>query len=152
MGIRCFTVLKFINIVSILFYNFIEFIVLLYIFLIIYFAWYKEYIICLISFSKFSDVLPAFTCANVIVNLWSICLRLNILNCLWSNTVATWFKIHVSPFHCFPFGNIPLSKSLKTFCFPLRSIIAFLRVSAFFSFSDWFFWFCRFFKNININF
>ena len=33
------------------------------------FARYKEYMICLISFSKFSDVLPAFTCASVICNL-----------------------------------------------------------------------------------
>ena len=29
----------------------------------------KEYRICLISFSKFSDVLPAFTFASVIGNL-----------------------------------------------------------------------------------
>ena len=30
---------------------------------------YKEYMICLISFSKFSDVLPAFTCGRAIDNL-----------------------------------------------------------------------------------
>ena len=59
----------FINIVSILFYDFIEFIVLLYIFLIISFARYKEHNICLILFSKFSDVLPGFTCARAISNL-----------------------------------------------------------------------------------
>ena len=35
--------------------------------------------ICLISFSKFSDVLPAFTCASAIGNLGSICLGVNIL-------------------------------------------------------------------------
>ena len=29
----------------------------------------KKYMICLISFSKFSDVLPAYTCARAIVNL-----------------------------------------------------------------------------------
>ena len=34
--------------------------------------------ICLISFSKFSDVLPAFTCVRAIGNLSSICLRVNI--------------------------------------------------------------------------
>ena len=60
---------EFIYIVSILFYNFIEFIILLYTFLVISFARYKEYIISLISFSKFSDVLPGFTCASAINNL-----------------------------------------------------------------------------------
>ena len=70
---------EFINISSILLYNFIEFIILIYTFLVISFAQYKEYIICLISFSKFSDVLPAFTCARAIGNLWSICLEVNIL-------------------------------------------------------------------------
>ena len=29
----------------------------------------KEYIICLISFSKFSDILPAFTCPSAIGSL-----------------------------------------------------------------------------------
>ena len=48
---------EFINVVSILFYNFIEFIILLYTFLVISFARYRKYIICLLSFSKFSDVL-----------------------------------------------------------------------------------------------
>ena len=61
--------LEFINIVSILFYKFFEFIILLYTFLVISFARYREYIICLISFSKFSDILPAFTCASAIGNL-----------------------------------------------------------------------------------
>ena len=60
---------EFIKIVSILFYNFIEFVILLYTFLVISFARYREYIICLISFSKFSDVLPVFTCAIAIRNL-----------------------------------------------------------------------------------
>ena len=53
---------------------------LLYTFLIIYFAQYKEYIICLILFSKFSDVLPVFTCARAIGSFWSICLGVNILD------------------------------------------------------------------------
>ena len=48
-------------------------------FLVISFTWYKEYIIWWISFSKFSDVLPAFTCARAIYNIWSICLGANIL-------------------------------------------------------------------------
>ena len=41
-----------------------EFIIVLYTFLVIYFAEYKVYMICLNSFSKFSDVLPAFTYAS----------------------------------------------------------------------------------------
>ena len=73
---------EFINIVSILFYNFIEFIILLLITLYISFARYREYIICMSSFSKFPDLLPAFSCASAIDNLWSICLDVNILTSL----------------------------------------------------------------------
>ena len=72
---------EFIHIVSILFYNCIEFIILLCNFLVIYLSPNKEYI-CLISFSKFSNVLPAFTCASAIGNLWSIWLGVNILSCV----------------------------------------------------------------------
>ena len=71
---------EFISIASLLFYNFIEFIILLNTLLVIAFAQYKEYKICLISFSKFSDVLPACTCASAIGNIWSICLGVNILS------------------------------------------------------------------------
>ena len=38
-------------------------------FLVIHFVRYKEYMICLISFNKFSDVLPAFTFGRAIGNL-----------------------------------------------------------------------------------
>ena len=72
--------LEFINTVSTLFYNFIEFIILLHTFLAIFFAHYKEYMICLILFSKFSDVLPTFTYASAIGNIWNICSGVNILN------------------------------------------------------------------------
>ena len=65
------------KIVSVLFYNFVKFIILLYTFLVISFARYKEYKIYLVLFSKFSDVLPAFTCASPIGNLCSICLGFN---------------------------------------------------------------------------
>ena len=51
-----------------MFYSIIEFIIVLYIFLVIYFAQYKKYIIFLISSGKFSDVLPAFTCGSAIGN------------------------------------------------------------------------------------
>ena len=57
---------------------------ILYTFLVISFARYKEYMICLILFNKFSDVLPAFTCPRTIGNLWSICLGVNILRLEWS--------------------------------------------------------------------
>ena len=60
--------LEFINKVSILFYNFTEFILLLNSLLVISFSQYKKYIIRLISFSKFTDALPAFTCAPAIGN------------------------------------------------------------------------------------
>ena len=62
------------------------------------FSQYKKNMICLILFSKFSDVLPAFTSARAIGNLWSICLGLDI-------------------FIPFPFisfiGNIPLLKASR---------------------------------------
>ena len=44
---------KFVNIVSMLFYNYLEFIILLDTSLVISFGRYKEYMICWISFSKF---------------------------------------------------------------------------------------------------
>ena len=53
---------------------------LLYTFLAICLDWYSEYIICLISFNKLSELLPAFTCASAIGNLWSIYLGDNILS------------------------------------------------------------------------
>ena len=43
------------------------------------FAHYKESVMCLILFSKFSDVLLAFACGSAICNLWSICLGVNSL-------------------------------------------------------------------------
>ena len=43
---------------------------------------------CLISFSKFSDVLPAFTCAITIGKLLSFCLEHNILRFKRSETLA----------------------------------------------------------------
>ena len=71
--------LEFINIVSILYYKFIELIMLLYTRLIISFAWCKEYVLWWISFSKFSDLLSAFTCARGISSYWIIYFAVNIL-------------------------------------------------------------------------
>ena len=57
------------NVVSILYC--IEFVTLLYNFLIILFAWYKENIIRRISFSKFFDLLPVLNCAsNCAFEIW----------------------------------------------------------------------------------
>ena len=78
---------EFINIVSILFDNFIVFIILFHTFLVMFFARYRENIIFMISFSNFSDVLPALTCESAIGNLWSICFELKILWFDWSETL-----------------------------------------------------------------
>ena len=56
--------LEFLNKVFILFYNFIDLIILLYTFLVLSFARYKEYTIWHILFIKFPDVLPVFTSAK----------------------------------------------------------------------------------------
>ena len=66
-------------------------------FLVVSFAWYKEYMISLISFSKFFDVLPAFTWTRVIGNLWSVFLGVNIFN----------------PFSCVFIGNISFLKTFR---------------------------------------
>ena len=61
-----------------MYYPFLYWIVFYWIhyFSVTYFSWYKEYIICLIQFSNYEDVLPAFTCAR------AICLTVNILTLL----------------------------------------------------------------------
>ena len=56
---------EFINIVFILYENCVEFIILLYNFLVISFARLKEY--RFFHIGKFSDVLPAFNCARGMV-------------------------------------------------------------------------------------
>ena len=74
----CIAISEFINIVSISYYTFIEFIVLLFACLVTSFAWYKEYVIWRISFSKCFDVLPVFIGASALGNFWKICLGVNI--------------------------------------------------------------------------
>ena len=61
-------------------------------FLVISFAGYKKYIICLTSFTKFSDFLPAFICASAVGNLWSISLDVNILR-PFHILLCIWFQI-----------------------------------------------------------
>ena len=48
--------------------------------------------------------------------------------------LATLSKVFLGTFPGFCFRNIPFSKALRTFCLPLRSIIAFSVVSILFSF------------------
>ena len=67
---------EFINIVSILYCNFIAFIILLYTFLVISLAQYKGYNALHISFSKFSYVLSAFSNGRDFF-LWNLCLGVN---------------------------------------------------------------------------
>ena len=75
MRFRCFTVFS----IHFVLYLYIELIILLFIFAVISFARYKQYIIWRVSFIKFSDVWPVCTCASAIGNLWSICLGIIIL-------------------------------------------------------------------------
>ena len=51
---------------------------LLYTFLVSSFVRYKEYTICLISFNKLPELLPAFISARAVGNLGSICLSVSI--------------------------------------------------------------------------
>ena len=121
--------------------NFIEFIILFYTFLVISFAWYKEYITFLISLRNFSHVLPAFTCTSAIGNLWNICLGLNILrlewsetlSCLRSETLAAQARSEKSV-PSFVIGNILLSKASRTLSLPSKSAYKFLRIYFFFCF------------------
>ena len=89
-------------------------------FLVMSFAHCKEYMTCLISFSKFSYVLPILTCPRAVVNLRSICFGVNIFRCV----VRSKRKFE-SNFASFPFGiTLPL-KTLRHFCLPLKSLLAF---------------------------
>ena len=85
--------------------NFIEFIILLYTFLVIFFARYKEDMIYLVSFSKFSDVLATITCATTIGNLWSICLGITTVRLELSETLSE------KPVPSVFIGNILLPKA-----------------------------------------
>ena len=65
---------------------------LLYTFLVIFFAQPKECMVWPILLSKFSDVLTTFTCAKAMGDLWSICLRATILSYLQSETLRAKAK------------------------------------------------------------
>ena len=66
-----------------MYYIFIEFMILLHTFIVISLARCKDYMIRLISFTKFSHVLADFTCARAIGILWIIYLGDNILWLEW---------------------------------------------------------------------
>ena len=102
--------LEFINIVFVFTICFIKFTTLMYIFLVI--LWYKNYMIFLISFSKFSDVLTAFTSARAINNLWSICLGVNTFRLEWSETLSE------KPVPLIFIKNIFLSEALRILPLP----------------------------------
>ena len=139
MTIRYPTILEFINIVSTLFNNFTESILLFYVFLVTSFSRYKKYMICPILFNKFSDILPAFTCASAIGNLWSICLGVKTFCCLLkSRIVSTILTI----FSGFSFSGISLW--LMKF---LRLINYSLMFFTILSFLVWFSWYKFFTKN-----
>ena len=128
MSTRCFTIYKIYK-YSILFHHFVEFITSL----VISFAQYKEYVICLISLSKCSDALPSFTCAKVVDNAWSICLVVSIL-------------IRLRPI---PYGQKRLLRMLS-----LKEIFAFLlfiEVQDFFNNIKYFIWIFIFSNLFTIN-
>ena len=88
---------EFKDIVSILFYNFIKFIILLYNFLVTSFSRYKKYMIWRILFSKFLDVLPSFTFETAIGYFLNIC---NILS------PSPCFASHVALFTILKINNL----------------------------------------------
>ena len=57
-----------------------DLIILLCSFLVICVEWYKEQTISLISYNKLCGLLPAFTSARAIGNLWSNCLGVSVLS------------------------------------------------------------------------
>ena len=81
LSVRLSNSLWWSDVLLFLYFGFIECIILLYTFLVISFVQYKEYIIGLISFFKFSNVLHDFTCASAIGNLWIICVGVNTVIC-----------------------------------------------------------------------
>ena len=74
---------------------------------------------CLISFNRFSGLLPAFTYARAIGNLWSICLGVNILS-----LERSVFKI---PKPLDFIENILLSKPSRIISLASKKLYKFLR-------------------------
>ena len=94
--------------------------------------------ICLISFNEFSKLLPAFTYARAIGNLWIICLQVNILSPVRSfievDNILPVLSVSFRSLDysdSLSFENIPVSDGLNTTFLPLGSAIAFLVTSSF---------------------
>ena len=100
-------------------------------FLVLSFSRYKEYMICLISCSKCSDVLTAFTCAGALGNLQSICVGVNTLKLKWSDTLSE------KPLPSTLVRNILLSKASRTLSLPSKSAYKFLWIYIFFLLFSW---------------
>ena len=75
--------------------------------------------ICMISFSKFSDVLPAFTCERAIGNIWSICLGVDNWGLELSEILSE------KPMPSIFIGNVFLSKALRTLSLSSKEYISF---------------------------
>ena len=110
--------------------------------ILVYLYWIFDIIIYIfnntwwhISFSKFSDVLPAFTCASAISNLWNICLRVNIIFLcvvfLFDIFDGVVFSRPLSP--KIPIRNILLWKALITLFLPFKRNSKFFKKTFFFS-------------------
>ena len=110
---------EFMNIVSILYYNCFESIILLNTSSVTLFPQCKEYIIWLTSFCTFTDVIPACTCARSIGNPWGICLGVHILKSMSSVGIKK---------------NIPSVKAFRTSSLLSYSALILSRISLFFIF------------------
>ena len=136
LGLDVLLFSELINMPSILYCTFTKFTILSYTFLLTSFARYKEYMICWISYCELSDVLPAFTCARTIENLWSNCLGVNILRFKQSGTLAMRADIirglHVPSVDCNV--DILLLKALRTIYLPSWSAfgLSFVTLFSFF--------------------
>ena len=136
--------LEFINILSILVLYLYWIHYLCIHFLLISLTLYKKCVICLFPFSKFSDVLPAFSCAKANSNFWSICLRVNTLRLEWPKTLSE--NLVPSDF----IGNIMLSKASRTLSLASKSAYKFKNIFFPLVFL-WILRFCLFFKIQNLN-
>ena len=117
--------LEFVNVVFI-FVLYFYWIHLVYTLSVASFARYREYIICLISFRKFSDVLPYFTCPRGVGNFRKACLEVNILRLKWSGI------FYEKPVPSIFIGNILLSNAFRTLCLPSKSEYKFSKTFFFF--------------------
>ena len=120
--------------------------------LVTYFASYKEYNIRQMLFSKFSDVLLAFTFARGIGKFWNSCLGVSIFRNKRSEALTTRAKLERCPVpKVGDNGNIPFLKALRKFSVSSKNLH---KLSIVFIFCCFFLWICwsSFFVNIhNLN-